>query len=100
MPYISQNQREEIDGAINALVAQIVDLENCKGDETVDRRNLDGVLNYTVTRLLHGVLDIRSRPRYTKFNTALGVLEGIKLELYRRLVGPYENIKIEENGDV
>lgn len=30
----------------------------------------------------------------------LGVLEGAKLELYRRKIALYEDIKIKENGDV
>lgn len=94
MPYINEDQRFEIDGVIDQLARQV----NSLGSG--DPRDLDGVLNYTITRLLHNVLDIRENPRYTKFNTALGVLEGVKLELYRRLVGPYEDIKIEENGDV
>lgn len=32
--------------------------------------------------------------------TILGVLECVKLELYRRVAAPYEDRKIEENGDV
>ena len=30
----------------------------------------------------------------------VGVLECAKLELYRRLAAPYEDLKIEDNGDV
>ena len=30
----------------------------------------------------------------------MGVLECCKLEFYRRVAAPYEDIKIEENGDV
>jgi len=32
--------------------------------------------------------------------TVTGVLECAKLELYRRIAAPYEDTKIEENGDV
>ncbi len=96
MPYIKQEQRELIDGCINDLLDAIsrvgVPLDG-------DLRDYDGVLNYTITRLLGGTLEL-NEPRYTKFNTALGVLEGVKLELYRRQVAPYEDIKISENGDV
>ena len=106
MPYIRQEDRLDIDETIDTLIEEIVELEMIKGDSTrtgdpeePDLRNLDGVLNYTITRLLSGVLDF-NKPRYTKFNTALGVLEGVKLELYRRRVAPYEESKILENGDV
>jgi hypothetical protein len=30
----------------------------------------------------------------------IGALENCKMELYRRKIAPYEDIKIEENGDV
>ena len=38
--------------------------------------------------------------RYSKINALIGVLECAKLELYRRVAAPYENDKIDENGDV
>ncbi len=38
--------------------------------------------------------------RYSKINSLIGVLECAKLELYRRVAAPYENDKIDENGDV
>jgi len=38
--------------------------------------------------------------KYDDYNTLIGVLENIKLELYRRKIIPYEDIKIKENGDV
>jgi len=57
-----------------------------------------GELNYAITmeinRFLHGTVD------YQAFNDVIGVLECAKLELYRRLVAPYEDKKIAENGDV
>jgi hypothetical protein len=34
------------------------------------------------------------------YNDVIGALECCKLELYRRMVAPYENTKIKENGDV
>jgi hypothetical protein len=37
---------------------------------------------------------------YQRINDCLGALEGCKLELYRRIVAPYEDNKIAENGDV
>ena len=37
---------------------------------------------------------------YADINSAIGVLECAKLELYRRQAAPYEDKKIEENGEV
>lgn len=37
---------------------------------------------------------------YQAINDIVGALEGCKLEFYRRVVAPYEDKKIEENGDV
>ncbi len=33
------------------------------------------------------------------FNALIGVLESAKLELYRRMIAPYEDVKMKENGD-
>jgi hypothetical protein len=58
----------------------------------------DGELNYCITNMCLKFLG--SNPRYTDFNTVIGVLECAKLEMYRRAVAPYEDTKIIENGDV
>jgi hypothetical protein len=60
----------------------------------------DGAVNYTITRLLHGAYEMRTRPGYFKLNRALGVLEAAKLEIYRRIVGPFEDTAIQRNGDI
>ncbi len=57
-----------------------------------------GQLNYVITRLLQEFLG--ETPNYRLFNEAIGALEAAKLELYRRMVAPYEDKKIKENGDV
>ncbi len=38
--------------------------------------------------------------KYQTYNDILGALEGAKLELYRRQIGPYEETAIKRNGDV
>ena len=58
-----------------------------------------GTLNYTITRLCHDFVD-RNGLSYTNVNTLIGMLECAKMELYRRVGSPYEDEKIEENGDV
>ena len=56
----------------------------------------DGALNYTITRIIKKIYPIR----YRHLNRALGVLTAVTQELYRRVIGPYEDEKIKENGDV
>ena len=57
-----------------------------------------GQLNYAITELILGYLP--RHPSYKDFNEVIGVLECAKLELYRRMVVPYEIKKQGENGDV
>ncbi|MDE1873770.1 MAG: hypothetical protein KGI04_01470 [Candidatus Micrarchaeota archaeon] len=87
MPYIKKDQRQGIDALLEPL------LEHIKGQEVED---IDGQINYIVSRLLKEVYP----PRYFNYNRAMGVLESIKQEFYRRYVAPYEEGKIKENGDL
>lgn len=57
-----------------------------------------GELNYLLTVT---ILDyFMPRGNYQAANDVIGALEGCKQEFYRRHVAPYEDQKIEENGDV
>ena len=58
-----------------------------------------GELNYFLTTQILSYL-FRHGKSYASYNAVIGVLECIKLELYRRMVAPYEDKKIKENGDV
>lgn len=58
-----------------------------------------GELNYLITEVILEYLEENGKC-YQVFNDCVGALEGAKLELYRRMIGPYEDIKIKENGDV
>lgn len=64
-----------------------------------------GELNYLITMLIQRYLDNmqdeRMEPvKYFDLNQAIGAVECAKLEFYRRIVSPYENQSIEQNGDV
>lgn len=83
MPYIAQLKRDEFDPEIENLIP-----ENA------------GELNYIFTRIAHEYFHRPMGGNYQAFNDIIGALEGAKLELYRRKVAPYEDIKIAENGDV
>ena len=56
-------------------------------------------LNYALTRLIVLYLEDKAK-NYQTINDCIGALEGCKLEFYRRVVVPYENKKMEENGDI
>jgi hypothetical protein len=57
-----------------------------------------GELNYLLTMAVLEYLG--DSPNYERFNAAIGALESCKQEVYRRLIAPYEDRKIKENGDV
>jgi hypothetical protein len=63
----------------------------------VPEEERDGHINYIVTVLLKRLYQPAN---YRRYNKAIGVLECIKMEFYRTMVGPYEEEKIRENGDV
>lgn len=66
---------------------------------SVPNRDEPGNLNYQITELLRQFVALNGTS-YTTFNAALGAIEGAKLEFYRRVVVPYEEEKMKENGDV
>jgi len=87
MPYITPEERMELYPEINALVEKL-------RRAPIDK--LDGRLNYVITRLLV----LLYPPGYFNYNRAMGVLASVAHEYYRRRVAPYEDKKIQENGDV
>ena len=58
-----------------------------------------GDLNFLVADLVNDFLTEHGL-NYANLNTAIGALECCKLEIYRRIVVPYEDTKIFWNGDV
>ncbi len=86
MPYIKQEQRDQIDGLLVKL------------NEAINT-NSPGELNYAITDMLTSWLSIRGET-YTVMNELIGVLECVKTEFYRRVIIPYEKRKEKENGDV
>lgn len=64
-----------------------------------DAIQTEGDLNYIITRLCHEFI-VKVGKKYATLNTIIGVLECAKQEFYRRIISPYENKKIDENGDV
>ena len=58
-----------------------------------------GELNYSITKLIDVYVSLHGL-KYETLNAIVGVLECAKAEFYRRVVAPYEDLKIQENGDV
>lgn len=80
MPYITQEARVD-------LLNDGLDLEE------------PGELNFLITTTVLRYIKNR-KASYAAFNDVLGVLEAVKHELYRRMIAPYEDRKLAENGDV
>ncbi|KKN22756.1 hypothetical protein LCGC14_0911920 [marine sediment metagenome] len=79
MPYIPPRDRAMLDNGLRKPVTP-------------------GELNYRITQF---ILDYAGDdPTYSVYNEVVGVLECVKLELYRREIASYEDKKKEENGDV
>lgn len=58
-----------------------------------------GELNYCISKLIREYYENHGKC-YGVYNEIVGALECAKMEFYRRIVVPYEEIKIKENGDV
>ncbi|HUW48543.1 MAG TPA: hypothetical protein VMW36_07365 [Patescibacteria group bacterium] len=87
MPYIKSENRKKYDKVLRELVDTL---------KRLPPEEVDGELNYVVTKILKDIYPLR----YFHINKAVGVLECIKLEFYRRVAAPYEDLKIKESGDV
>ena len=93
MPYIKRETRERFDALVESL-AKLVEEEAERQAKTPA-----GDLNYIITTLIDKTYR-NWGDNYQDFNEKVGILECAKLELYRRRVAPYEDEKIELNGDV
>jgi len=92
IPYIHKDFRQEIDehGYLRHLAEY---LASTNDSDTV------GALNYVINVLVRKCLKHKGL-RYAQINNLIGSLECAKLEIYRTLAAPYEDHKLEKNGDV
>ena len=84
MPYIKEVDKEKFEDALKSIIDNIV---------------TPGEFNYVISMICKELLVIEGES-YSNYNDLIGILECAKLELYRRMVAPYEDKKIIENGDV
>jgi len=87
LPYIKSENRKKYEKILRELLGIL---------KALPPEEVDGELNYVVTKILKEIYPLR----YYHINKAIGVLECVKLEFYRRVAAPYEDIKIKESGDV
>ena len=80
MPYIKQDRRDD-------LTLQL------------DSPRTPGELNFMLTRQCDEYMK-RGHKSYQEINDIVGALECCKMEFYRRIAVPYEEIKMAQNGDV
>jgi len=83
MPYINKVSREYLD-------SYIVDIS--KGISST------GDFTYCIFKLMKILCE--KEKNFAKLSSLIGGLECAKTEFYRRIVAPYEDEKIKENGDV
>lgn len=89
MPYISREKRAVLNPAVQGLADAFKALD--------DDANFAGNLNFALSKLF---LLLYPQANYQRFNDIVGALECCKLELYRKRIAPYEEIKEKENGPV
>lgn len=81
MPYIPKTERIELDDIIRRFPMLSA-----------------GQKNYVITRFL--LKQLPTDAGYKDYNEAMGILECVKQELYRKRIAMYENDKCESNGEV
>ena len=82
MPYIKQDRRDVLDQIVDAM-----DVANVKAD---------GDLNY----ILFAFCKRYVSPSYNNYKNFCGEIYQCATEIERKLLGPYEDEKIRNNGDV
>lgn len=87
MPYIKSEHRQQFDHNIQELVTMLNNTQTFEGN-----------LNYVISKIVDGLC--ATHQGYAHINRVVGVLECAKLEFYRRVAASYEDVKIQENGEV
>lgn len=87
MPYIKQENRPTMNKVVEALKEAGV--------------QVNGDLNYIIFKFCKDTIGpVTDEQSYNRYKNFRGELMEIRDEIGRRFLAPYEDIKIEENGDV
>ena len=82
MPYIKQVDRPNMDDVYEMMISAMV--------------KANGDLNY----ILFKFCKYQVKPSYNNYKNFCGELRQCATEIERKILAPYEDSKIEENGDV
>ena len=94
MPYITPSERPQYQDDINDIVDKLM-AESIHSNNTAK-----GHLNYIITAIIKRFLK-RTGMNYASAQDFIGgVLTCCQLELYRKMLAPYEDEKEEQNGGV
>lgn len=89
MPYLTEEDKHKV----GVEVDRLTDYTN-----NLDIQNLAGHINYINFIVVRRWIS-KNGKKYFVFAAILGTLICCVLEIYRRLVAPYEEEKIKSNGD-
>jgi hypothetical protein len=87
VPYVKEERREKF-RPITDLLYDLIQKDTVSGD-----------LNYLISVLIKEYIAAKGQS-YQTFNDISGALKNADSEFYRRIVAPYEDDKIIDNGDV
>lgn len=85
MPYIKDKDKHEM----RHYIADVQKFIESKGD-----------LNYAICELVGRVILSKDKISYTEMSECIDAVHDAEIELRRRLLDKYEDLKIVENGDV
>ena len=89
MPYVAPSVRSRYDYLLNKIIDVLAE-----GEE----ESLAGEMNYCFSKIAWGLFE--KRRKYVRINTINGVFTSAQQEFARRKVAPYEDEKIQANGDI
>ena len=113
MPYIKQEDRKKYEDDLKELL-NIYTFQALNRIFCMDKNYPRGVANYLATSVCHYYLK-KNGLNYSNIDTIInnlktvsksvpieyvGTIECVIQELYRTVVGPYEDLKIKDNGDI
>lgn len=97
MPYIDSAAKQRIDrGAAPITVGELTYVIDAAMIDFVKRSVPGGTLFFNEGVPLHDLDGLR----YAHLAEVMAAVENAKLEFYRRVVAPFEDQKIKDNGDV
>lgn len=99
MPYIKSKRREEFEKVIKYTADAFECLYISEEDQPHPSCLCGGDLNYLITSICHQYIKVKGM-NYQTFSDIMGALSGADKELYRTIIGPYEEMKRIENGRV